>query len=524
MAADGGRAGAAFLSRINVSDPPLRRVAPVLEPPSGPPLSRRVVLVIIDGLGAARALDLPVLNRLRGRGVSAVASSELPTLSRPNFAAILTGATPADSGVRSNDYAWALPIDSVFARVRAAGGEAAFATDTSPSVGQMFADDLADASQAPWAGGLDRAGALAVARRYPLVVLLPGSVDRAGHAAGANSAAYREAARAVDDQIGRILAELDLERDTIVVTADHGHRPAGGHGGAEPEVMAVPLVLAGAGVERGARVLGARLIDVAPTIAALLGVAAPGHASGRALVEALHIPAARAEAIAASDARRVAALAAALRDAPPASRAADERGRWAAGCAVPLLALLAWLSGARFDRAAALLAVSGYPLALVLLIAVSGGELSLSSVANLSEVQSTLLVSASIAAGAHAAGTTVVLRGKSDLGRLGGAVGIGAASLALSTAICLVTDLALGPPWAELPPSLVLFLLPAAELARATCGAAVAIGCVLEAFALAARAGLPGGTTAPSSPGDAGRGQPGGRMAAAMAFDPVERP
>jgi hypothetical protein len=86
------------------------------------------------------------------------------------------------------------------------------------------------------------------------------------------------------------LAPAVLERGgTLVVTADHGHVAEGGHGGDEPEVTAVPLVLAGAGARAGARGTCAHL-DVAPTLAALLGVAAPAAAEGRVLWEALEAP------------------------------------------------------------------------------------------------------------------------------------------------------------------------------------------------------------------------------------------
>jgi len=51
----------------------------------------------------------------------------------------------------------------------------------------------------------------------------------------------------------KALEKKGLASETaIVVTADHGHTGRGGHGGVEPEVLAVPLVMAGAGVRAGA--------------------------------------------------------------------------------------------------------------------------------------------------------------------------------------------------------------------------------------------------------------------------------
>lgn len=48
--------------------------------------------------------------------------------------------------------------------------------------------------------------------------------------------------------------------------------------------MRAPLVLAGPGVPAGLRLPGARAIDIAPTLAALLGIAPPGQADGRNLL------------------------------------------------------------------------------------------------------------------------------------------------------------------------------------------------------------------------------------------------
>jgi hypothetical protein len=65
------------------------------------------------------------------------------------------------------------------------------------------------------------------------------------------------------------------------------------------------LIAAGGGVRVGARA-GGRMIDVAPTLAALVGVAAPADAQGRTLVEALDVDARTAAALEADDGARIA--------------------------------------------------------------------------------------------------------------------------------------------------------------------------------------------------------------------------
>jgi arylsulfatase A-like enzyme len=62
--------------------------------------------------------------------------------------------------------------------------------------------------------------------------------------------------------------------------------PRGGHGSTLE--MRVPLLIAGAGVRVGGVPRKPGLIDVAPTIAALLGARPPADAQGRALDELLN--------------------------------------------------------------------------------------------------------------------------------------------------------------------------------------------------------------------------------------------
>ncbi len=100
--------------------------------------------------------------------------------------------------------------------------------------------------------------------------------------------------------IARVLDQTDLKElrageklDGIVVEAEEpwGFSPPGGSGGGtrgahgSMEEMRVPLLLSGTGFRRGAAPHDARLVDVAPTICALLGVRSPGDNQGRLLSE-----------------------------------------------------------------------------------------------------------------------------------------------------------------------------------------------------------------------------------------------
>ncbi|MGE0871075.1 MAG: alkaline phosphatase family protein [Kofleriaceae bacterium] len=346
-----GVAGASFVYDLEVPNPALARYAPSVQDAHTPRLARRVFLVIIDGLRLDRSYELDFLDDLRRRGIDSEAMSHYPTMSRPNYVAILTGVPPNASGVRTNYHPAPVVLDSLMDRARAAHITVACATDyavlpriflrrvsamrsapdktpidvdTDAEVdadtlehpqaltavrapGADVASPFDDARYAPWPGGFAEAGAALTAGDAELVVMLVGAVDAAGHAHGGGSPEYRIAAVSADHALSRALAGIDLSQDTVIITADHGHTRRGGHGGIEPEVVHVPLIMAGAGIRRGAMINDAQLFDVSPTVAALLGMPAPGHGLGRTLTEALQLDDEAVGQIAAADARRVSA-------------------------------------------------------------------------------------------------------------------------------------------------------------------------------------------------------------------------
>lgn len=487
-------AGALF-AQINIADPRLAQLPLQQAARPAAPLSRRVVLVVIDGLGEDRSHGLPVLDELRRRGAATVATSHLPSLSRPNYVSLLTGVPPRWSGVRTNDYAWEVPLDSLLLRVHKSARQTAFITDVSPGFGRMFAGQLSEATAAPWRGGLASAALRAVERGLPFVVIIAGAVDDAGHTRGAASPAYRAAALDVDRQLGELVAALDLSRDTLLVTSDHGHTASGGHGGDEPEVMRVPMILAGAGVRPGATLDGARLIDLAPTAAALLGVPPPRHALGRCLVELLALAPPHAAALRAADQQRAEHIAGFL------ARAVDEGrplgDRLFASFALATLLLFLVVTAARhrlllLDRRVVLVAAATPLCAALALVISCGGELSLSSLANRAEGTRVLLLAAAVCLVAHLGAAAWALRHRPHLDRLRAAVALACTALGLAALFTDAIAAFLGaPPWQHLPAAPLLLLLPLASLSLATSALCSALGLLLALIVFAARAGEP---------------------------------
>ena len=287
-----------YLRALNVTTSPVQAI-PIPEPaPRKPhPPARRVVWVLVDGLRLDASRTMPTLERLRREGADIEARADFPTYSIPNYVVQACGLDPAASGVRTNSYPIPVAFDSIFRRAREAGlTTGAIGTDT-PWFQKYWGAWISDGRILLEPDG-PPAGELALVHLD--------YTDHEGHLHGSASAEYRAAAARADAVLSRIVAKLDPARDALVVTSDHGHIARGGHGGAEPEVVSVPIVLWGAGITRGLRHKGASARDVGPTMASLLGLPALAHARGISLVgedAAASAARRRVEAVLAADAK-----------------------------------------------------------------------------------------------------------------------------------------------------------------------------------------------------------------------------
>lgn len=287
-------------------------------PPTTPPLTDRVVLVVIDGLHRDTAkAAMPTLQQLAAQGARYIVRVGEPSLSYPGWTVIGSGAWQGLSGVTTNWFKGPVPVDSIFREAQAAGarpigvGTGGWQELFGPWFEQLEVPDV----PVPAPEEVDRLDEAILERgltllRDPaarLVLIYFAGPDEYGHAFGGASLAYQENVRRTDDRLARLVAALDLSRTTLVVTTDHGHIDTGGHGGWEPIVKEVPLVMVGKGIRAGVEGQGTQA-DIAPTIAALLGIPIPVHAMGRPLLEALEGPPEALDAIARASAQQRAQL------------------------------------------------------------------------------------------------------------------------------------------------------------------------------------------------------------------------
>ena len=354
-----------------------------------------------------------------------------------------------------------------------------------------------DARYAPWPGGFTEAGTALASGDADLVVLLIGATDAAGHAHGGASPEYREAAEIVDRALARTLGRVDLTQDTIVVTADHGHTNRGGHGGIEPEVLDVPLILAGAGVVPGTSANDARLIDLAPTVAALLGIPAPGHGLGRTLDEVLAFDAGARKARDIADQQRltmtrgVVAGAEARAAIDVLTNRAERLGIVFGGAVLAsvLAALLIRRRVLRLHLRVLLVSVPAFFIVYYALIGTLGQRFSpslLPAQGNLAVTMAKYGVAAMVV---QLVASMAALRNQKTLAeRLAAANGIAWMGLMLAMIPAGLAWAFFPPPYVSVPSPVWLVLIPAVQVAVACAAVDVALTLVVEVIIFAARA------------------------------------
>ena len=256
-------------------------------------MERKVILVIIDGLNYKVSQEMGYMKALveGGKAAHYKVRAELPTLSRPLYETILTGRTPVDHGIVSNQIVRRSNEESVFSLAREAGlrtGAAAYywvselynrapfdeiedfyTEDEEKDIqyGRFYKEDHYPDSHLFLDGEWIR-------RRYDPHFLLihPMNVDDAGHKFGEGSPQYRKSARDIDEILSRWIP-LWRENDyKIIVTADHGMNGDMSHRGASPEEREVPLWILGEEFKSSSKGNETSQLQLAPIICRALNI------------------------------------------------------------------------------------------------------------------------------------------------------------------------------------------------------------------------------------------------------------
>jgi hypothetical protein len=264
-----------------------------------PPQTQRVVVVVISGLGydAIRSADMPNLEALLEAGASTTMISQPPTYPFPAWTTLLTGTWPElnNAPILKDKTAnqRSLAFDHLFAVAHDAGLRTAItgheglksllpAETFDAGFFTLQEDASADAEVA------QAALEFMADPQYHLIMVYFSQLDAVGRTEGVYTDAYNSAAHQVDNYLRQVIRLVDMSRAVLVVTSDHGLTEDGWLGGHESELTQLPFVIIGHNIVPG-DYSPAQQIDLAPTVAALLGGRLPAAAQGRPLYEMVQL-------------------------------------------------------------------------------------------------------------------------------------------------------------------------------------------------------------------------------------------
>ncbi|WP_371495268.1 alkaline phosphatase family protein [Kitasatospora sp. NBC_00374] len=263
-------------------------------PYKGLPNGTKQAKTLVIGIDGTRydkllAADAPNLKGLIAGGMTATgnlyADPLAPTLSGPGWSTIATGVWPDKHGVKDNTFAGShydlYPDLATRLETAAPTASTLVVASWSPVADTVF-NGRADL-RIPEADNDTRTAADAadyLRNGNPDTTFLHfDQVDEAGHGYGGASPQYMAAIHSVDGLVGQVVQAVKArpgyaaEDWLIVVTTDHGHTDAGGHGGNSANERQTFVVADGAGFTPGSTRQDVKPVDIAPTVLKHEGVA-----------------------------------------------------------------------------------------------------------------------------------------------------------------------------------------------------------------------------------------------------------
>ena len=255
----------------------------------------KVILISIDGMrpDGFLACGHPFAQKLMQLSAYDLAAQTVfPSVTLPAHMSIFHSVPPERHGITTNIYIpFARPLNGLFEQIAQAGGISAMYYGWEPL------RDVSRPASLKYAGFInaymeestdtlltDQALARIDRSRPDFVFLYMVETDeKGGHDCGWMTQGYLDRVSCALGNVQRVW-EAWGDEYTIVVTADHGGHDRS-HGTTMPEDMTVPIFFMGKRFEAGRKLSGVRTLDIAPTIADVMGVPCAPEWEGKSLAD-----------------------------------------------------------------------------------------------------------------------------------------------------------------------------------------------------------------------------------------------
>ena len=256
-------------------------------------MSEKVVLILADGLrpDAMQSCGHPFVETMKERSTYALnAQTVMPSVTLPCHMSLFHSVDPARHGTTTNTFAPQVrPIDGLVDVLAAAKKKCGFFYTWEQlrdiaRPGKWNAVEFLRCAQYKDANQLITPRAIRYIQEQDpdFVFLYLADTDDTGHAYGWMGKEYMQDAYDAMECVKQVCDSISKEH-TVIFLADHGGHDRT-HGTELPEDMTIPLFFMGPRFEQGKVLSEASIKDVAPTVAALLGVAPADEWEGTARV------------------------------------------------------------------------------------------------------------------------------------------------------------------------------------------------------------------------------------------------
>ena len=254
----------------------------------------KVILISIDGMrpDGMQTCGNPYVKQLENEcAYTYSAQSMNPSVTFPCHFSMTHSVTPDRHGILTNTYVPQVrPVTGIFEKIRSAGGTSAMLYGWEPlrdisSPGSLkFATYINSYAKESTDTDLTDEALRIIEDSNPDFVFLymVDTDEKGGHDNGWMSAEYLRRISIAIDNVKRVIDAAGDEY-SVIIMADHGGHDRS-HGTLMPEDMTIPLFFRGTSFTPGPIAEQLSLLDIAPTIARLMGIEPDRDWEGRSIV------------------------------------------------------------------------------------------------------------------------------------------------------------------------------------------------------------------------------------------------
>jgi len=254
----------------------------------------KVILISVDGMrpDGFLACGNPYIDELMKKATYTLNGRTVsPSVTLPCHMSLFHSVAPQRHGITTNLYLpMARPINGLFEQLKNAGRTCAMyygwepLRDVARPDSLKFAEYIHSYSEESVDTALTDSALERIKRSKPDFVFLymVDTDEKGGHDSGWMTAEYLHRIAIAVDNIKRVIEACEDEY-AVIVTADHGGHDRT-HGTELPEDMTIPMFYFGRPFEAGRRFDGGSILDIAPTIAKVMGVPPALEWEGKAVI------------------------------------------------------------------------------------------------------------------------------------------------------------------------------------------------------------------------------------------------